>query len=174
MMRIDEPVRAGAHAPRDSRRLISALAALALACASTNAPEIQRAPDATNVKPVKLSREQIAGAVFEDFAPVVAAHERGDQTWTTHDVEAFVSSDRKFDAGIYRSEPVRAEIDQPYGVDEFMYFLEGGVILTSLDGSQLTIGPGDAVMIPKEWRGVWDTPEGYLKIYVIHSPQPLD
>lgn len=124
-------------------------------------------------KPVKLSRAQIAGGVFEDFEAVVEKHEREGQTWTTHDVEAFVSSDKKFDAGVFRSGAVRAEIDEPYGVDEFMYFLEGGVTLTSSDGTRLEIGAGDAVMVPKEWRGVWDT-QGYLKIYVIHYQKPLE
>jgi uncharacterized cupin superfamily protein len=54
-----------------------------------------------------------------------------------------------------------------------MYFLEGGVTLTSSDGTRLEIVAGDAVMIPKEWRGVWDT-KGYLKIYVIHYQTPLE
>jgi len=123
--------------------------------------------------PVKLSGAQIAGGVFEDLDALVEAHEREGQSWTTEDVEAFVSSDRKFDAGIFRSGAVRAEIDEAYGVDEFMYFIEGGVTLTSTDGTQTTIQAGDAVMIPREWRGVWDT-DGYLKIYVIHYQTPLE
>jgi uncharacterized cupin superfamily protein len=129
--------------------------------------------EGTTASPVKLSAAQIAGRVFEDFDAVVETHERGGQSWTTEDVEAFISSDRKFDAGIYRSGPVRAEIDEPYGVDEFMYFIEGGVTLTSTDGAELAIQAGDAVMIPREWRGVWDT-DGYLKIYVIHYQTPLE
>ena len=54
------------------------------------------------------------------------------------------------------------------GVDEFMYFLKGGVTLTSSDGQVTTITVGDAVTIPKEWTGVWDT-EGYTKIWEIYS-----
>jgi uncharacterized cupin superfamily protein len=122
---------------------------------------------------VKLTDAQIKGRVFEDFEPVVESHERDGQSWTTEDVEAFLSSDRKFDAGVFRSGAVRAEIDEPYGVDEFMYFIEGGVTLTSADGSETVIRAGDAVMIPREWRGVWDT-DGYLKIYVIHYQTPLE
>lgn len=34
---------------------------------------------------------------------------------------------------------LRYEIGEPYGVDEFMYFLEGGVTLTSVDGSKQVI-----------------------------------
>jgi len=36
---------------------------------------------------------------------------------------------------MYKSGKTRSEIDEPYGVDEFMYFLEGGVTLTSSDGT---------------------------------------
>ena len=63
---------------------------------------------------------------------------------------------------------VRIEIDEPYGVDEFMYFLEGSVTLTSSDGSEQVINAGEAVTIPKEWTGVWET-DGYTKIWVIYS-----
>jgi uncharacterized cupin superfamily protein len=63
---------------------------------------------------------------------------------------------------------VRAEINEPYGVDEFMYFLEGSVTLTSSDGTVQVIGAGEGVSIPREWTGVWET-EGYTKIWVIYS-----
>lgn len=117
------------------------------------------------VHPVKMSQAQIAGAIFEDYDPIVKTQDGN----TTHDVEVFLSSDRQFDAGMYRSGKVRAEIDEPYGVNEYMHFLEGGVTLTSSDGTVTEISAGDSVVIPEDWTGVWDT-EGYTKIYVIYSP----
>jgi uncharacterized cupin superfamily protein len=69
---------------------------------------------------------------------------------------------------MYRSGKVRSVIDEPYGVDEFMFFLEGGVTLTSSDGTVTEINAGEGVTIPKEWTGVWDT-DGYMKIWVIYS-----
>ncbi|MCJ9430143.1 cupin domain-containing protein [Kordiimonas marina] len=121
--------------------------------------------------PVKMSKAQIAGQIFTDHKPVVMTHK--DSTWgpyVTHDVEAFLSTDKKMDSGMYKSGPVRMEFkDQPYGVDEFMYFLKGGVTLTSADGTVTKIGPGDAVTIGRNWKGVWES-KGYTKIYVIYSP----
>jgi len=117
------------------------------------------------VQPVKMSKAQIAGSIFEDYEPIVVDHNGN----TTHDVEVFLSSNKQFDAGMYRSGKVRAEINEPYGVNEYMHFLEGGVTLTSSDGTVTEIKAGDAVVIPAEWTGVWDT-EGYTKIYVIYSP----
>jgi uncharacterized cupin superfamily protein len=139
-------------------------------CAHTGPAE----PAAAVIHPTLLTRDQVGPKVFTDFESFVEQKESGDQSWRTEDVEAFVSSDRKFDAGIYRSGPVLLVDDEEYGVDEFMYFLEGGVILTSIDGTKITVGPGDAVIIPKEWRGTWHTPEGYLKIYVIHFPERME
>ena len=117
------------------------------------------------VHPTRISQVQIAGAIFTDYQPVVKTEDGN----TTHDVEFFLSKDRQFDAGMYRSGKVRAEIKQPYGVNEYMHFLEGGVTLTSSDGTVTEIHAGDSVVIPEDWTGVWDT-EGYTKIYVIYSP----
>jgi uncharacterized cupin superfamily protein len=117
------------------------------------------------VHPIKMSQAQIAGDIFKDYEPVVS--ERNGNT--THDVEVFLSSNKQFDAGMYRSGKVRAEIKEPYGVHEYMHFLEGGVTLTSSDGTVTEIKAGDSVVIPAEFTGVWDT-EGYTKIYVIYNP----
>ena len=122
------------------------------------------------VHPVKMSKEQIAGRIFEDYEPLVSEHNGN----TTHDVEVFRTESGLFDAGMYRSGKVRAEINEPYGVHEYMHFLEGGVTLTSSDGTVTEIGAGDSVVIPADWTGVWDT-AGYTKIYVIYSPdKPIE
>jgi len=114
--------------------------------------------------PAKLSKTDIAGEVF-DRPDMLKLTEGGN---TTLDVTSFLSSDKKFASGMYRSGAVRFEITEPYGVDEFMYFLEGSVTLTSSDGEVQVINTGEAVTIPKEWTGVWDT-QGYTKIWVIYS-----
>ncbi len=122
------------------------------------------------VHPVKMSAAQIDGAIFEDYPPVVQEHD-GNTTW---DVEVYRSDSGLFDAGMYRSGKVRAEITEPYGVHEYMHFLEGGVTLTSSDGTVTRIDAGDSVVIPADWTGIWDT-DGYTKIYVIYSPdKPIE
>ena len=125
-------------------------------------------------KPVVLTKGQIAGAIFKDYEPIVEKKKSEKGSYTTSDVEAFLSSDEHFDAGMYQSGPNRFAISELYGVDEFMYFLKGGVTLTSKDGTVQVIKAGDAVVIPKEWMGVWET-KGYTKIYVIYSPdKPIE
>lgn len=117
------------------------------------------------VHPVKISKAQIAGDIFKDYEPLISTHDGN----TTHDVEVFRTESGQFDAGMYRSGKIREEINEPYGVEEYMHFLEGGVTLTSSDGTVTEITAGDSVVIPKEWTGTWET-DGYMKIYVIYSP----
>ena len=125
----------------------------------------QNAAAGEAVVPVELNKADISGDIFKRSDMLETKHEDGH---TTLDVTSLLSSDKKFASGMYRSEKVRFEITEPYGVDEFMYFLEGSVTLTSSDGTVQVIEAGEAVTIPKEWTGIWDT-EGYTKIWVIYS-----
>lgn len=115
--------------------------------------------------PAKISAEEMSGTIFERPDMLETTHEDGN---VTLDVTTLLSSDRKFASGMYRSGKTRLEATEPYGVDEFMYFLEGSVTLTSSDGSVQVVNAGEAVTIPKEWTGVWET-DGYTKIWVIYS-----
>lgn len=127
-----------------------------LVCASATAGDA--------VHPAKVSKEGVAGAIFA--RPDMVEHTNNGNT--TLDVTTLLSSDGKFASGMYKSGAVRSEINEPYGVDEFMYFVEGSVTLTSSDGKVQVIHAGEAVTIPKEWTGIWET-EGYTKFWVIYS-----
>ncbi len=119
------------------------------------------------VRPAKISKPDIGGKIFERPDVVEQTHADGHVTQTA---TSLVSSDKSFSSGMYKSGKTRIEVTQPYGVDEFMYFLEGGVTLTSSDGTELVINAGDAVTVPREWTGVFET-DGYTKIWVIYSPR---
>ena len=116
------------------------------------------------ITPAKISKEDIAGKIFDRPDTIKEIHDGN----TTLDVTTLLSSDKKFASGMFRSGKTRFEITEPYGVDEFMFFLEGGVTLTSSDGSVQLIKAGEGVTIAKEWTGVWET-DGYTKIWVIYS-----
>lgn len=119
----------------------------------------------TVVMPAKISKSDLSGKIFERDDMIETKHESGN---VTLDVTTLLSSDKKFASGMYRSGKSYFEATDPYGVDEFMYFLEGSVKLTSSDGTVQIINAGEAVTIPREWVGIWDT-EGYTKIWVIYS-----
>lgn len=134
--------------------MICALAAAAISAHHENA-----------VHPARISAEDMTGDIFDSENMTRTEHDGGN---VTLDVTTLLSSDGRFGSGMYKSGKVTMEIDEPYGVDEFMYFIDGGVTLTSADGTVTEIGAGEAVTIPKEWTGTWDT-EGYTKIWVIYS-----
>lgn len=117
------------------------------------------------VHPAKIDASEMSGSIFERDDMTRTEHDSGN---VTLDVTTLLSSDGKFGSGMYRSGKSYFEANDPYGVDEFMYFIEGGVTLTSSDGTVTEIEAGDAVTIPKEWTGIWDT-DGYTKIWVIYS-----
>ena len=146
------------------KRLISPIVSHASALALTAVALAAVPAYAETVHPAKMSGEDQTGSIFENPATVVT----GEGEDRILDFTSMLSSDGRFASGMYRAGPSRFEIDEPYGVDEFMYFLEGGVTLTSSDGTVTEITAGDAVTIPKEWTGVWET-DGYRKIWVIYS-----
>jgi uncharacterized cupin superfamily protein len=115
-------------------------------------------------KPAEMTAEDLAGKLFEHPETLVEENENG----VVRDITSLLSSDGKFASGLYSAPASRWVIDEPYGVDEFMYFLEGSVKLTSSDGTVQVIEAGEAVTIPREWTGIWET-DGYRKIWVIYS-----
>ena len=112
----------------------------------------------------KLSASDLAGAIFDRPETIISEGQGG----PILDFTSLKASDGKFASGMYKAGPQVFDISEPYGVDEFMFFLEGSVTLTPLGGDAVTINAGEAVTIPKEWRGKWET-EGYRKIWVIYS-----
>jgi uncharacterized cupin superfamily protein len=80
-----------------------------------------------------------------------------------------LSRDKHVKSGLYSSEREKASVDS-YPVDEFMYFIKGGVRLTSADGDVTEVKAGDTVYVPKGWRGIWDT-AGYTKLYVVYDSE---
>jgi uncharacterized cupin superfamily protein len=120
----------------------------------------------TVLYPLVINKQEIASDIKKHPRVTQETHEDGTKAL---DVFSMLSSDSKFVVGKYQSEATREMVNEPYGVDEYMHFLEGGVTLTSSDGTVTEIKAGDSVSIPKEWTGIWDT-QGYTKIYVIYSP----
>ncbi|WP_322029034.1 cupin domain-containing protein [Paraburkholderia sp. J76] len=116
---------------------------------------------------MKLSKADLGGAVFKR-KDAQKSVEGGTQMI---DVTGFTSPDKAYQTGVFKSGPSHEVIKGPKGLayTEFLYFLSGGVKLTSSDGSVLTVGTGEAVTLPQGWTGVFDT-QGYTKLYVTYSP----
>ncbi len=114
-------------------------------------------------KPVKITAAEAAGPVFAGKHAVKESGPDGPAT----NVLLLRSKDRKVEMGLYEAGPSEQDIDS-YEEDEFMFFLAGGVKLTSADGTVLEAQAGEGVAMPKGWKGHWST-QGYKKYYVTYT-----
>lgn len=147
------------------RRVLTAIGTGLFLCAALIAPPALAEP--AKLQPLKIPNAQMPTTIFS--GPQV--HVTTKDGVASSDVMSLHSADKKFMTGVYKvvgkhSEPMTAE---GYPVDEFMYFVAGGVTLTSEDGTVTEARAGDAISIPKGWKGRWDS-DGYTKYYVIYNP----
>ena len=134
-----------------------------LLCATAALADAPPAKPLVTTKPVKVSAADAIGPVFAGKTAVKANGPDGPVT----DVLLLRSKDRKVEMGLYDAGPSEQDIES-YEDDEFMFFLAGGVTLTSADGTVLQAQAGEAVAMPKGWKGHWST-KGYKKYYVTYT-----
>lgn len=72
---------------------------------------------------------------------------------------------RGFHTGLWESEPGAWTVD--YSEDELCVIVAGRVRLTPTDGAPQEFGPGDAFVIPRGFKGTWETVEQVRKVYAI-------
>ncbi|HVW70638.1 MAG TPA: cupin domain-containing protein [Steroidobacteraceae bacterium] len=116
-------------------------------------------------RPAKLSSADLGGAIFK--SPQVRKVTEGGAT--ALEVDTLTSADKKFQTGAYQAGPEHLDIKDGYPEYEFFYVLKGSIKLTDAKGAQV-IGPGEAVSIPKGWKGHWDS-DGYTKVWVTYDPK---
>lgn len=80
----------------------------------------------------------------------------------------WTSPDGAVDIGLWECNPGRFTADRSEAA-EFCYFLAGRIVMTHLDGSKKELGPGDAIMLPRGWKGEWEILEHTRKIYVFYT-----
>ena len=114
-------------------------------------------------RPAKISAADLRGPVFK--GPLVKKVTEGGST--ALEADTYTSPDKKFQTGAYQAGPEHLDIKDGYPTDEFFYVLKGSIKLTDATGVQV-IGPGEAVTIPKGWKGRWDS-DGYTKVWVTYD-----
>ena len=141
---------------------------LAILCLASGVSIAEAPPSLPLVssKPVKVSAAAARGAIFTKRT---AVKDNGADGPTT-DVALARSKDGKMQSGLYDAGPSEQDIES-YPDDEFMFFIAGGVKLTSADGSVLEVHAGEGTAIPKGWKGHWST-TGYKKYYVTYASGP--
>ncbi len=122
------------------------------------------------VLPVKLTKAQIAGGLYDEVETSTNELEWAGGINTTEGAEAFVSDDSRMRMGLFRSDAVTIDRTTPRALNEYMHFIEGGARFTAPDGSVFDVTAGESILVPRGWVGLFET-DGYLKLYVAYAPE---
>jgi hypothetical protein len=95
----------------------------------------------------------------------IAAHKLIQGTPKAGTLSAFTNDEQGFHVGQWTSERGSWRVD--YSEDELCVILEGSGRLIGDDGSELPFQKGSAFVIPRGFKGVWETFESVRKIYAI-------
>lgn len=82
------------------------------------------------------------------------------KTWVLH-----TSSDGKFVSGYWESTP--GTYHATYSAYEFVHLIAGRITITPDGGTPITVGPGDAFVIEKDFKGIWVVEEAVRKHFVV-------
>lgn len=74
-----------------------------------------------------------------------------------------------FESGFW-ADPAPRSAAIAYEEDELCVLLAGKVRITDEDGESQTYEAGDAFVIPRGFRGIWETVEPVRKFYAAHKP----
>ena len=105
-------------------------------------------------------------AELEDWGPLEEATSE-DRPMQTHGLTLWSSGDGQAaaEAGVWQ-----CTAGPSYWVqeeNEFVHILSGSLTVTPDGGSPRKLGPGDAAVFPRGWRGTWDLHETVRKVYVV-------
>jgi uncharacterized protein len=79
------------------------------------------------------------------------------RTWVVHE-----SPDGTMMSGVWEATP--GTYHATYSAFEFVHLLEGRITITQDEtGESITVGPGDAFVVEKDFKGTWQIHEKVLK-----------
>lgn len=114
-----------------------------------------------DMAPMKLDPAKLAGKGLESIPPwpkeAIIAGE------SVHWGEVLFRGDVIVE--VYEAVPSKLKIVAPY--DEFIYILEGELVITDLEGKAFRYHAGDHVVMPKGFEGTWETIGRYRELIVV-------
>ena len=140
------------------------------ACASTSGePAVEKAASASDVVPIRIERSFLEGI---GLTPTDLSKQDPADDNVTSDAPIENSSHifhmGKIMVGVYESAPGKVNIDSAR-FDEFVYILEGRLILTPDHGGRYEFEKGDSLIVPMGYTGHWEMPEKYRELIVIDT-----
>ena len=113
-----------------------------------------------------LDAGELRQAELEPFEPTAA-----DLEMTSGEGWEGVGSERLYEGEffieVYSSPPVRIEINDPFPFDEFVWLLDGELVLTPKGGEPVRYGRGEGVLVPMGFVGTWESRGNFREIIII-------
>lgn len=79
----------------------------------------------------------------------------------------FVSTDGSVEIGVWACTAGKFTADRSAS-SEICHIISGRARFVRADGDVREVGPGDVLVLPRGWKGVWTLLEATRKLYVIH------
>jgi len=151
--------------------LITLSACLAMtACASTSGePAVEKAASASEVVPIRIEGSFLDGLGLTP-TDLSKPDPADDNVTMDEPIEnsSHIFHIGKIMVGVYEAEPGKVHIDSAR-YDEFVYILEGRLILTPDHGGRYEFEKGDSLIVPMGYTGHWEMPEKYRELIVIDT-----
>ena len=140
------------------------------ACASTSGePAAATAGSRSEVVPIRIERSFLDGL---GLTPTDLSEPDPADDNVTSDAPIENSSHifhtNKIMVGVYEAAPGKVHIESAR-FDEFVYILEGRLILTPDHGGRYEFEKGDSLIVPMGYTGHWEMPEKYRELIVIDT-----
>lgn len=114
--------------------------------------------------PLKFDPAVLAGKGLTDLPPVPKEYLLSGVSRPSQKV-LFKSEDVV--VAVYEENPVKLPLEHGMPYDEFVHVLEGTLVLTDTGGKSYTYRKGDFVMIPKGFKGTWETRTRFRELIVV-------
>lgn len=129
--------------------------------------EISSEPSA--IVPIPIEKSFLEGRGLSDGDPTEFDDEgisSEDESQSGFKIHNFHTG--KIMVSVYEAEPGKVRIEGSL-YDEYVYILEGRLILTPDGGDEYEFKKGDSLIVPKGYCGVWHMPEKYRELIVVDT-----
>lgn len=122
------------------------------------------------LRPARVAPDEMSGVGLEAGPPPVP-----DELVLSGELNAkrsFPFSGEELSVIVFESTPAKTDhSESAFPFDEFVYVLSGKLILTDMDGEVHEYAVGDALVVPKGWRGTWEMQGNYRELVVVAAPE---
>lgn len=125
------------------------------------------------IVPLRINKSFLDGEGLTKIDPSTAEMDDNMSTEAPIAYSTHLFHSGKISSYVFETEPGTVQINGlPY--DEYIFILEGRLILTPKGGEAEEFKTGDHLLVPEGFVGTWEMPEKYREFVVINSVEQAD